>query len=149
MLPEHAVKINLWAVYFVLGPYVSPFVSSWLLIKLGWRADVGLVAGFYVFSTLLVIILGKETLYDHEENRVPTGGASRLSLLMGFAGTKANGMPKMTDVFKHPFELSICPQLLLPCLFVCIQNMWAISIGESQRFNVRVGFRKTLADVQL
>lgn len=125
---QHAVKINIWAFCFVIGPYVGPFISSWLLIKLGWEADMGVLAGFYGFSTCLVIILGKETLYDRENNRVPTAGASRISLLTGVAGVKATGMPKMMDVFKHLFELLICPQLLLPCLFVCIQFMWAIGI---------------------
>ena len=91
---------------------------------------MGVLAGFYGFSTLLVILIGKETLYDRENNRVPTAGASRISVLTGVAGVKATGMPRMMDVFKHLFELLICPQLLLPCLFVCIQFMWAIGIGE-------------------
>lgn len=62
MLPEHAVKINLWAFCFVLGPHAGPFGPSWLLIKLGWRTDVGVLARFYRLSTLLVIILRKGTL---------------------------------------------------------------------------------------
>lgn len=129
-LPEHAIKINIWAFCFVLGPYAGPFISSWLLIKLGWVADMGVLAGFYGFSTLLVILIGQETLYDREKERVPTAGASRIALLTGVAGVKATGLPRMMDVFKHLFELAICPQLLLPCLFVCIQFMWAIGIGE-------------------
>jgi hypothetical protein len=99
---------------------------------------MGVLGGFYAFSTLLVVFLGKETLYDRENNRVPTAGASKITLLTGVAGFNATGLPRMTDVFRHLFELLICPQLLLPCLFVCIQFMWAIGIGESILFLDRI-----------
>ena len=112
---EHAVKINMWAFCFVIGPYVGPFISSFLLSAIDWRADMGVLAAFYGLSTISVILFGEETLYDRKAGEKPTLNANKIMILTGIAGAKAEGQPRMTTVFADLCRLVIKPQLLLPC----------------------------------
>ena len=75
---------------------------------------MGVLAIFYAVSTGCVILLGEETLYDRENTKKPTEGASKISILIGAAGAKAKGQTSMISVSKHLLELLIRPQLLLP-----------------------------------
>lgn len=75
---------------------------------------MGVLAIFYAVSTGLVVLLGEETLYDRKKSIKPTDGASKISILIGSAGAKAEGQTSMLSVWKHLFELLIRPQLLLP-----------------------------------
>lgn len=112
---DHAVRINMWAFCFVIGPYVGPFISSFLLSVMDWRADMGVLAGFYALSTVLVVIFGEETSYDRNMGAKPTLNDNKFLILTGVAGAKAKGQPKITAVFLELFKLIIKPQLLLPC----------------------------------
>jgi MFS family permease len=113
--PERTRKLNIWAFMFLVGPYLGPLISSFLLSKISWRLDMGILAIFYAVSTVLVVILGEETLYDREKTVNPTEGASHVSLLIGVAGFKAKGQTTMASVSKHLLQIFIRPQLLLPC----------------------------------
>jgi MFS family permease len=105
----------MWAFCFVIGPYLGPFVSSWLLAAVNWRLDMGILASFYALSTILVVLFGEETLYDRKAGEKPTLHANKFLILIGIAGAKAEGQPKMQTVFIDLVRLVIKPQLLLPC----------------------------------
>jgi MFS family permease len=111
---ERARKVNIWAFTFILGPFLGPFVSSFLLSKIDWRFDMGVLAMFYGVSTILVVLFGEETLYDREKSIKPTAGASKFSILIGISGVKAEGQTSLLSVTKHLAQLLIKPQLLLP-----------------------------------
>jgi MFS family permease len=116
---ERARKINIWAFSFLVGPYAGPFVAGFLIEKINWRQDFGVLAAFYAFSTILVVLFGDETLYDRENpknNSMEAKGFSRkLQLLTGIAGIKAQGRPTLKTVFKDIFVIAPLPYLILPC----------------------------------
>lgn len=119
---ERARKVNIWAFTFLVAPYAGPLVSSFLLARISWRFDMGILAIFYAVSTALVVLLGEETLYDRKKSIKPTEGASKTNILIGVAGARAEGQTSMMSVWKHLLELLIRPQLLLPCWFITLQN---------------------------
>jgi len=142
---ERARKINIWAASFLVGPYLGPFISSLLLLRLSWRPDFGVLAGFYAFSLLMVIVFGDETLFDRTNlekqpasgERVAVGGKRRpfsiarhVSLLLGIEGFRtAEGRPKVWTVFVHQCSLLTRPYLFLPtALFVMPITMWTIGM---------------------
>lgn len=113
---ERARKVNIWAFTFLFGAFFGPMMSSFLLSKISWELDMGILAIWYAVSALLVAICGEETLYDREKGVSPTAGASRLSLLIGIAGWKSKGQSSLLTVSKHLVSVGIKPQLLLPCM---------------------------------
>lgn len=112
---ERARKINLWAFSFLVGPYLGPFISGFIIQAVSWRADFAVLAGFYALSALIVIFCGQETLYDRENpQKNPTGLKGRVELLVGIAGYRAVRRPSLWTVTKDLASISILPQLLLP-----------------------------------
>ena len=54
----------------MLGPFAGAFTAAWLISVIDWRADFGVLAAFHVVSTIVVICVGDETLYDRD-NPIP------------------------------------------------------------------------------
>ena len=151
---ERTRKINIWAGSFLLGPYLGPFISSLLLLRLDWRSDFGVLAGFYALSFAMVLVLGDETLYDRQAYNplqdegektsrtawlnlptwvnVPTWvnrpSRRRFKTLVGIEGYCGRGArPSLWTIFRDMALLLTRPNLLLPtALFVTPITMWTI-----------------------
>jgi MFS family permease len=122
MIPERARKVNIWAFTFLFGAFFGPMMSSFLLSKISWQLDFGVLAIWYGVSAILVTICGEETLYDRQNGVKPTSGASRISLLIGIAGWKSKDQSSLMTVSKHLISVGIKPQLLLPCKILSPHN---------------------------
>ncbi|KZF25794.1 MFS general substrate transporter [Xylona heveae TC161] len=133
---QHARKINIWGASFLLGPYLGPFISGMIITKLDWRADFGILAAFYGFSFILIILLGDETLYDRGEEKQQltstTGVVRKLQLLSGFAGARAKGRPSVITSFLHTLSIGIRPHVfLISFTFYMLANMWAVGLATT------------------
>ncbi|KAF1989245.1 MFS general substrate transporter [Aulographum hederae CBS 113979] len=141
---ERARKINIWAFTFLVGPYLGPFISGFIIQELDWKNTFGVLAGFYGVSVLAVIFLGDETLY----HRAPLGEEAatavapvakksgvmrRISLLVGVAGVQESaGRPGFFEVGKDLFIVFAKPYVFLPTFgFVTWITMWTIGIVSS------------------
>ncbi|KAL1387433.1 major facilitator superfamily domain-containing protein [Phyllosticta capitalensis] len=128
---ERARKINLWAASFLIGPYLGPFFSTLIVLKLAWRPDFAVLCGFYGLSTIMVMVFGDETLYDRTKPSEPKPKTImyRLSLLLGIEGARVSGRPGLWTVFKHQCSLLARPHLFFPtAFFVMPITMWTIGI---------------------
>ncbi|KAF2454738.1 major facilitator superfamily domain-containing protein [Lineolata rhizophorae] len=130
---ERARKVNIWAFSFLLGPYLGPFVSGFIIQELDWRNTFGVLCGFYGFSVLLIILLGDETLYNRNLEKQPTrrgGIIGRVMLLTGVTGVmESEGKPGVWEVTVDLFSVFVRPYLLLPTLgFVTWITMWTIGL---------------------
>lgn len=128
---ERARKINIWAFSFLIGPYVGPFIAALVSERLGWRADFGVLCGFYGFSVLMVIFLGDETLFDRSAPAVKEHGiVAHIKLLLGITGFQLRkARPTVWTVVKDQWALLLRPHLLLPTFgFVMIVTMWTIGL---------------------
>lgn len=113
---ERARKVNIWAASFLIGPYLGPFFSSLLILKLNWRQDFGVLAGFYGLSLLMVVLLGDETLYERNASEKPKDRSMvrHISLLLGIEGARVKGRPGLWTVTKHQYSLLARPYLFAP-----------------------------------
>ena len=98
------------------GPYLGAFTASWLISVVSWRADYGFLAGLHVLSTLMVIFLGDETLYDRPVLQPrPKGVVGRVKLLVGYSGWKTESRPGLWTVCVDIMKVQIKPQILFLC----------------------------------
>ena len=112
-----------------MGPFISAFISE----ALNWRENFGVLAGFYGFSVVMVVLLGDETLYDREKTERKTASSpflERVYRLTGVAGFRdAAGRPGLWEVTKDLFSLLLRPYLLLPTFgFTTWITMWTIGL---------------------
>ncbi len=114
---------------------MGPFIAGFLIQKINWRQDFGVMAAFHGFAIILILLFGEETLYDREHpenNTLPTGIVGRIQQLTGIAGIKATGRPALRTVFKDLMALGVLPHLVLPsAIFLLVIYMWAIGITTS------------------
>ena len=149
---ERTRKINFWAFSFLVGPYLGPFIAGFLIQKINWRQDFGVLAAFHGFAIILIVLFGDETLYDreHPENNLKVNGImGKIELLTGIAGIRAKGRPTLKTVFKDLLAIAFLPYLILPCkfsppstnelvkliqvgsIFLLVVYLWAIGITTS------------------
>lgn len=139
---ERTRKINIWAASFLIGPYLGPFISSLLLLRLDWRDNFAVLAGFYGLSVAVVALLGDETLFDRDGHDLlraglkvcgrpePVSPGRRVALLLGVEGYRNRAArPGLWTVFRHQCSLLGRPYLLLPtALFITPMTMWTIGL---------------------
>lgn len=121
---------NLW-VFFLLGtPFLGPFIAAWLIQVVSWRANFGVLAALHAFSTLVVMFLGDETLYDRSDpQKRATGLLGRVKLLTGISGYKVQGRPSLAKVVKDLLVIQVKPQiLLLTVVYVMVLVAWMIGL---------------------
>lgn len=128
---ERVRKFNIWVFCLLGGPFLGPFVAAWLITAVDWRADFGVLAGLHGFSTLLVILLGDETLYD-QRNPCPRekGFLGKFKCLVGITGAKVAGRPSMMTVSKDILKIQIKPQIFfLTVIYVMVLVAWVIGVN--------------------
>ena len=135
---ERARKINIWAFSFLIGPYLGPFISGFIVSKLDWRNTFGILCGFYGLSVLMIILFGDETLYDresygqdgHVQQPAKKGFVmERILKLTGVHGIRVRkAHPPFWEVSKDLFGLLRRPHLLLPSKFITKSHAWHKSL---------------------
>ena len=117
---ERTRKINIWAFLLMTGPFLGAFVAAWLISVISWRADYGVLAALHVVSTLCVVFLGDETLYDRDGPQPRGRGVlAQAKLVLGITGVqearRTTGRPKMMEVFVDIAKIQIKPNIALVC----------------------------------
>jgi MFS family permease len=130
---ERVRYTNLWVFSLLGGPFLGPFIAAWLIQAVSLRADYGVLAGLHGLSTLLVVVLGDETLYDRANpQKRQTGLVARLELLIGVAGYKARGRPSPLKVVKDLLVIQIKPQIFFITVFyVMVLVAWVIGVNTT------------------
>lgn len=130
---ERARRVNIWVFCLMGGPFLGPFVAAWLESVVSWRADYGFLASLHVLSTLLVVFLADETLYDRPNPRSKEPGAlGRIKLIIGLTGMKAIGRSNMWTVCKDMWNIQIKPQIFfLNVVYIMILIAWIIGINTT------------------
>lgn len=121
---------NLWVIFLLGTPFLGPFIAAWLIQVVSWRADFGVLAALHGFSTLLVTLLGDETLYDRNNpQKRLTGLLGRVKLLTGVSGYKVQGRPNLIKVIEDLLAIQVRPQILLiTVLYVMVLVAWMIGL---------------------
>ncbi|KAG9243373.1 major facilitator superfamily domain-containing protein [Calycina marina] len=129
---EHARKIGIWGWCFVTGPYIGPMISALLNKQISWRANFGVLAALYFLSATVVLIFGRETLYDRNSNlRITDDGSlhARIQHLTGIAGFRATGRPTLWAGLRHTFSISIRPHIFaVSAPYYMLTFMWSIGL---------------------
>lgn len=128
---ERVRRINIWVFCLLGGPFLGPFVAAWLITTIGWREDFGVLASLHGFSTILVILLGDETLYERDNPQSREKGTwGKIKCLIGLTGIKAKGRPSMMTVFKDLVQIQIRPQIaFLTVIYVMVLVAWVIGVN--------------------
>lgn len=103
--------INIWGTTFLVGPFLGPAIAGYLLQAIGtWQGSFKVLAGLYGFSSLLILLFGRETFYIKGANTQET---SRVKAFFGIGNTNLPKAKTMAASFKNLFILIFTLPLLL------------------------------------
>ncbi|KAG9241113.1 putative MFS transporter [Calycina marina] len=118
--------INIWATTFLVGPFLGPALAGYLADALSWRGAFAVLAGLYGISTMIVLVLGRETYY------VPNIGVlsapTFIQSLIGQGGALAVRRPSFVKSAISTVRYIFVLPMLLVGFSVMINFTWPIGI---------------------
>ncbi|KAF8873115.1 major facilitator superfamily domain-containing protein [Infundibulicybe gibba] len=144
MYPFHlqARKLNLWVMGFIISPFLSPFAFGFLVPRAGFRWAYAVAAMYSAFVLLLIITLGRETLFDRGLHptvpRPPDTFRGRIESLIGITGFRmSKHRTPWLDAIVSPFRILWRPHLLSVMVFEGI--LFGFSIGMNLTNTIFLG----------
>ncbi|EEA22304.1 MFS transporter, putative [Talaromyces marneffei ATCC 18224] len=126
--------INIWATTFLIGPFLGPAIAGYILVasQYRWIIPFGVLTALYGVSTIMIMLFGHETYYDHENSR-PNIKRPMMKRIYSFIGLNNNNthldrrttlVSESSTLWKLIFRLP----LLLTGINVMINFCWPIGI---------------------
>lgn len=118
--------INIWGTTFLLGPTLFPALAAYILQGTGsWRDTFRVLAGAYGFSTLMILLFGRETYYNPSTQSLP------LNRFKSFFGIGNTNLPKIAALRASAttiIRLTLTPSVLLVGIAMMVNCCWPIGI---------------------
>jgi MFS family permease len=117
---EHARKIGIWGMAFVISPFLGPFLSGIISNSESWRVTFWIEFMIVGLALTYVALLGEETLYDRDNVDVqppkPTGYLNhRFQMLTGIYGAKCKGRTTLWKSTQNLIWLPTRPYFFCLC----------------------------------
>ncbi|VDC07467.1 unnamed protein product [Peniophora sp. CBMAI 1063] len=134
MYPFHlqARMLNIWTMGFLMSPFLSPFLFSFLVENASWRWAYGIGSIYGVIVLALIAVFGRETMYDRTLKPIPIRPPPslhyRVDTLIGLTGMRmAKHRSTLWDAFLQFLKLIWRPHLLGILIFEAA--LFGFSIG--------------------
>ncbi|KZV68357.1 MFS general substrate transporter [Peniophora sp. CONT] len=138
MYPFHlqARMLNIWTMGFLMSPFLSPFLFSFLVAHASWRWAYGIGSIYGVIVLALIAFFGRETMYDRTLKPIPVlpypSLRYRIETLLGVTGMR---MAK--------YRMSLWDAFLLFIKLVWRPHLLGILIFEAALFGFSIGINGT------
>ncbi|KAF4448535.1 hypothetical protein F53441_8064 [Fusarium austroafricanum] len=130
---ERARKINIWAAFIILSPYMGPLLSAFMIATLSWPIPFWVYFVETTLALILTILFVEETYYDRRitaENQPPRG--SRVANLFGFAQYRSRHLRNsFGQACMRPFRVIIKPTVFLSWLYYLLTFAWVVGINTT------------------
>lgn len=130
---EHARKINIWAGFVILSPYMGPLLGSFIVNTQVWQWAFGVYAIESTLCLIAIIIFVDETYYDRrtvQPDLVPNG--PRWQRMLGIQQVRS-GYIKNTflDAVMRPLTIIVKPVMFLAALSYLLMFAWVVGINTT------------------
>ncbi|KAK2671638.1 Major facilitator superfamily [Fusarium oxysporum f. sp. vasinfectum] len=130
---ERARKINIWAAFIILSPYMGPLLTAFIITTLPWPVAFWVYFAETSLALILTILFVEETYYDRRitaANQPPRG--SRVANLLGFAQYQSRHLRNsFGQACMRPFRVIIKPTVFLSCLYYLLTFAWVVGINTT------------------
>ncbi|GAW23470.1 hypothetical protein ANO14919_130290 [Xylariales sp. No.14919] len=130
---ERARKINLWASFFVLSPYLGPLLAAFQIATKPWPTPFWVYTAETALALALTIVFVKETYYDRRIAQCdqPDRG-NRITSLLGIAQWKSRGRRNtFFQACMRPVRAISKPTVLISCLYYFLTFAWVVGINTT------------------
>ncbi|KAI0909503.1 major facilitator superfamily domain-containing protein [Ustulina deusta] len=130
---ERARKINLWASFFVLSPYLGPLLAAFQIVMKPWPTPFWVYTAETALALALTIVFVEETYYDRRivQSEQPDRG-NRVTSLLGVAQWKSRGQRNtFFQACMRPVRVISKPTVLISCLYYFLTFAWVVGINTT------------------
>ncbi|KAL2265871.1 hypothetical protein VTJ83DRAFT_6971 [Remersonia thermophila] len=130
---QQARKINIWASFIIISPYMGPLLTAFMTETQRWPVPFWVFFAMNVLGLALVIFFLDETYYDRAipaDEQPPRG--SRLARLTGAAQWKSRHLRNtFAQACWRTVSVLLKPIVALSCVFYAFTFAWAVGINTT------------------
>ncbi|KAI0877420.1 major facilitator superfamily domain-containing protein [Hypoxylon argillaceum] len=130
---ERARKINIWASFFVLSPYLGPLFAAFQVATKPWPTPFWVYTAETGLALVLTILFIEETYYDRRiiPSEQPDRG-NRITSLLGIAQWRSRGRRNtFWQACLRPIRTISKPTVLISCLYYFLTFAWVVGINTT------------------
>ncbi|KAI0453768.1 major facilitator superfamily domain-containing protein [Xylaria acuta] len=130
---ERARKINIWASFFVLSPYLGPLLAAFQITTKPWPTPFWVYTAETALALALTIVFVEETYYDRRivQSEQPDR-RNRFTSLLGIAQWKSRGRRNtFFQACMRPVRAISKPTVLISCLYYFLTFAWVVGINTT------------------
>ncbi|KAJ7855075.1 MFS general substrate transporter [Mycena leptocephala] len=136
MLHISLAQLNIWTFGYIVSPFLSLFVFGFLVTCTTWRWAYGIGTIYSAIVCLLILVFGKETMYDRGLKPIPepptTGLRYWVETLLGLTGIKiAKYRDSWYQAIASPLRIVWRPQLIGILFFEGMMFGFGIGVNVS------------------
>ncbi|THX05344.1 MFS general substrate transporter [Aureobasidium pullulans] len=130
---ERARKINIWAAFIILSPYMGPLLTAFIITTQKWPI------AFWVYFTMNALVLAltvlfvRETYYNRQISPAdqPAEG-TRLEQLVGISQFRSRHLRNtLGQACMRTIRVFIKPIVLLSVVYYCLTFAWVVGINTT------------------
>ncbi|KAK4183721.1 putative permease of the major facilitator superfamily [Podospora australis] len=130
---EQARKINIWASFIVMSPYVGPLFAAFMTETKHWSVPFWVYFAMNALGMALVVAFLEETYYDRSiaaVNQPPKG--NRVARLIGTAQWKSRHLRNtFGQACWRTVSVLLKPIVAISCVFYALTFAWAVGINTT------------------
>jgi nitrate/nitrite transporter NarK len=133
VLTKNSRKINIWACFIVLSPYLGPFVASLIIWKSTWPWAYWILTILWGFALILIVSFMDETYYDRTipQDQQPVR-KSRLLRIIGVEQWRSRHQRNtFFQAFKRPAVAITKIPVILGTLYYVFTFGWVIGLNAA------------------
>ena len=131
---ERARKINIWAAFIILSPYLGPLLAAFMITTQSWTVPFWVYTALVGICVVLTIAFVPETYYNRKvsPHDVPSNG-NRILTLTGVHQRRVNLLAPNTiwDAILRPLIVLIKPTVFLSCIYYMLTFAWVVGINTT------------------
>ncbi|KAI0477390.1 MFS general substrate transporter [Xylariaceae sp. FL0804] len=130
---ERTRKINVWASFFVISPYLGPLLAAFMIATEPWTTPFWVFTAETGLCLALALLLMEETFYDR---RIPPGDqparGTRLQRLAGIAQWRSRHLRNtFGQACMRPLRALVKPTVFLSSLYYLMTFAWVVGINTT------------------
>ncbi|RQM04605.1 hypothetical protein DH86_00004346 [Scytalidium sp. 3C] len=126
-------KINIWAAFIILSPYLGPLLTAFIINTQKWNVAFGVYTAITGLCLIMAIMLVDETYYDR---RIPADKQpEKKSRLMRLIGVEQFRTRHLRNTFgqavMRPVRVFLKPTVFLSTVYYCFTFAWVVGINTT------------------
>ncbi|CAH0051945.1 unnamed protein product [Clonostachys solani] len=129
---ERARKINIWACFIIVSPYLGPLLTAFIITTQKWNIAFWLFFAMCCIALILTVLFVPETYYNREHHDSSSNG-SRILTILGVHQRRVDLLKPNSpvDALLRPFKAIFKLPVFLISFYYVLTFAWIVGISST------------------